>query len=89
MYVAVWLVEYYLFIPDFMDKYSAVMIEQIKEEGSGLTEMKDKVSEIDKMKELYKNPLFVILYTYLEVLPVGLIVSLICALILKRRVVEA
>lgn len=88
MYVLVWLVDYYLFVPDFMDKYSATMIEKVREEGSTLTEINKTVAEMDSYKEMYKNPLFVILLTYTEILPVGLIVSLICALILKRKTVD-
>ncbi|GLU52542.1 DUF4199 domain-containing protein [Dyadobacter frigoris] len=88
IYVLVWLVDYYLFVPDFMDKYSAAMIKKVREEGSTLTEINKTVAEMNGYKEMYKNPLFVILLTYTEILPVGLIVSLICALILKRKTVS-
>jgi hypothetical protein len=85
LYVAVWLVDYYIFIPDFMDKYSAYMIRQTRAEGGNAAEIRAKAVEMEEFKELYKNPLFVVLITYAEVLPVGLLVSLICALILKRK----
>ena len=85
IYVAVWLVEYYLFIPDFMDKYAAKMLKNVKTAGVSQVEIDKQVSQIASYKEWYKNPFFVVMLTYCEVLPVGLIVSLICALILKRR----
>lgn len=40
---------------------------------------------INTYKTIYSNPFYIILATYVEVLPIGLIVSLICALILKRK----
>lgn len=88
VYVLVWLVDYYFFVPDFMDKYSASMIKHAKEGGTSSAKIKDTIAEMDSYKEMYKNPLFVILLTYTEILPVGLIVSLICALILKRKTVS-
>ncbi|MCF0055871.1 DUF4199 domain-containing protein [Dyadobacter sp. CY356] len=88
IYVLVWLVDYYLFVPDFLEKYSATMIKNVKEEGGTSAEINKTVAEMAGYKEMYKNPLFVILLTYTEILPVGLIVSLICALILKRKTVS-
>jgi hypothetical protein len=34
---------------------------------------------------MYKNPLLFILMTYAEILPVGILIALISALILKRK----
>ena len=83
MYVVVWLVEYYVFIPDFMDKYCNHVINNARAEGPG--EVARVTKQMNTMKDLYKNPLFVVLMTYAEIVPVGLIVTVICALILKRK----
>lgn len=84
IYVIGWLINYYCFIPDFMDKYAAAMISKAKASGISADELAKKTADMAKMKEWYKNPLVVILMTYVEILPVALIVSLISALILKR-----
>jgi len=85
MYVIVWLIDYYMFIPDFMDKYVAHTLNAARENGATETELTAQAAEMEKYKEMYKNPLMVILFTYMEILPVGLIISLISALILKRK----
>jgi len=48
-------------------------------------EVEAKTAQLTDFKKLYENPLFVVLITYSEVLPVGLIVSLISALMLKKQ----
>ena len=85
IYVIVWLIDYYLFIPDFMDRYTTHILNQAKSSGATEAEMVTKTKEMAMYTDMYKNPLFVILLTYAEILPVGLIVSLISALILKRK----
>lgn len=84
IYVIAWLITYYFFIPDFMDKYAASMLAEAKASGISAAELAEKTADMEQMKEWYKNPLFVILMTYVEILPVGVIISLIGALILKR-----
>lgn len=85
-YVVSWLIDYYFFIPDFMDKYAAHAVEKLKVSGASAVEIQAKTVEMANMKELYKNPLMVILFTYADILPVGLLISLITALFLKKRV---
>ena len=85
LYVLVWLVDYYVFIPDFMDKYSAHVINKAQNSGASANEIAAKTKEINTMKEMYNTPLMVVLLTYMEIFPVGLIVSIITALILKRK----
>jgi hypothetical protein len=86
MYVITWLIAYYNFMPDFMEVMTAKSIEKIRlnKELTSL-EMNKQISGLNDMKELYKNPILVILFTYIEIFPVGIIVSLISALILKRK----
>ena len=85
MYVAVWLFYYYLFVPDFLDKYIPHVLHEASHKGATATELAAKTKEMENFKEMYKNPLFVILITYFEVLPVGLLVALVSALVLKRK----
>ncbi len=84
IYVVAWLINYYCFIPDFMDKYAVAMIAKAKASGVSGDELAKKTANMAQMKEWYKNPLFVILMTYVEILPVGVVVTFISALILKR-----
>jgi hypothetical protein len=80
IYVLVWLVIYYNFFPDFMDKYSEMVLKNTKPE-----ELAEKITEMNQMKEWYKNPLMIIVLTYMEIFPIGIVVSLIGALFLKKK----
>ena len=85
LYVIAWLADFYIFVPDFMEKYADGLVKQARASGVSPDVLAKKVAEINNMRELYKSPLFVVMFTYIEVLPVGIIISLLTALILRRR----
>ena len=85
IYTIVWLIEFHFFMPDFMEKYAAKAIEGIKASKLNPTEMSAKISEMETMRENYKNPFIRIAYTLMEILPIGIVVALISAVILKRK----
>lgn len=85
MYVLAWLIDYFFFIPDFLEKYSAHMLEELKASGASQIELDEQAKEMESFGRMYKNPFFNAMMTYMEILPVGLIVTLISSLILKRK----
>ncbi len=84
-YVVVWAFEFHFFMPDFMDMYANSMVNELKNSGASQAAIDAQVAEMAKYKEMYKNPVFFALLTYMEILPVGIIVALIAALILKKK----
>jgi len=85
IYVVAWLIDYFFFIPDFMEKFSAQELDKLKASGASQIEIDKQTKEMADFARMYKNPLFNAMMTYAEILPVGLIVTLISSLILKRK----
>jgi hypothetical protein len=85
IYVIVWLIEEKFFFPDFMDKYTAYEMNKLQSAKVSAAELASKTRELEQAKEMYKNPLFKVLMTFAEIFPVGLVVTLISALVLKRK----
>jgi len=85
IYVIVWLIAYYVYVPDFMDKYTMQELSNAIKSGASLQDIARIKKETDNYKELYKSPIWVVILTYIEVLPLGLVVAFISALVLKRK----
>ena len=85
VYVVIWLIDYYFFLDDFWGKYIEMSTNDLIAKGTPQEEIDAMVTEVEGWKELYKNPLVAGLITYTEILPVGLLISLIAAAILKRK----
>ena len=88
IYLVAWLIDYFFFIPDFIEKYSANELEKLKTNGASQIEIDKQTKEMASFAKMYKNPFFNAMMTYIEILPVGLIVTLISSLILKRKALK-
>jgi len=85
-YVASWEIIYFNFIPHFMDSYWAAQIAKVQARGLDAATASAKIAEIRHSQALYQNPLVNMAYTFMEPLPVGVIITLISAAVLRRKV---
>lgn len=83
-YVVGW--EAYLAMTDyaFMDEYIAGIVRAREAEGLSGTAMAEELAKLESMRVSYANPLFRIPMTFLEIFPVGLLVALVSALLLRN-----
>jgi hypothetical protein len=84
-YVATWQVVYFKFMPDYLMKYQARELEQAR--AAGATPEAIALQQAKDARDLarYNNPAFNAAFTFLEPLPVALLMSLISAGVLSRR----
>jgi hypothetical protein len=84
-YVATWEFIYYKLQPDFGTKFSAYSIEKLKQSGASAAEVQQRTVEMQQFAEKYKNPAYNSAVTFLEPLPVGLVIALVSARVLRRK----
>ena len=84
-YVVTWEILYYNFLPDFLEKYGAHMVDKMKATGASAAAIDAQIAQMQKFKELYDNPLYNGAMTFLEPFPVGLVITLISAAVLRRK----
>jgi Protein of unknown function (DUF4199) len=84
-YVVTWEILYFNFLPDFMDKYGAYMIEKLKAAGAGPAAIQAQLEQIRKYKEIEDNPFLNAAMTFIEPFPIGLAITLLSAAVLRRK----
>jgi len=84
-YVATWQVIYYRISPDFMTKYQSYKLEEARADGETEAQVAKRKADMEKFAEMYKNPAINAAITFLEPLPVALIMALVSAGLLSRR----
>lgn len=84
VYIAVW--EVYLAATDyaFMDQYIAQMLAQERADGVTGAAYQKLVADMEVMRGQYASPLFRVPMTFVEIFPVGLLVALASAALLRN-----
>jgi Protein of unknown function (DUF4199) len=84
-YVITWEIVYYNFLPDFADQYANHLTQKLQNSGATSEQIAQKREEIKQMKVILENPIYNGLIAFTEPLPVGLVISLFSAWILRRK----
>jgi hypothetical protein len=85
IYVVTWEVIYYNFLPGFWDAYGAHLVQKLTASGASPAAIQAKLQQVRKYKELYKNPFFNAVLTFIHPFPIGFVITLISSLVLRRR----
>jgi hypothetical protein len=85
VYVVTWEILYYGFFPDFVTTYGAHMIRKLQASGATAAAVARKQREMADFARMYENPLVNAGLTFIEIFPIGLLVTLISAAILRRN----
>ena len=83
-YVAAWEAACAIAHLDFADTYAKMEIAQKTAAGASEEELQRFTAEMDKFRRDYANPLYRLTMTFAEIFPVGILVSLICAGLLRN-----
>jgi hypothetical protein len=85
LYALSWEVAFHTVSKGFSEEMSKYYTEEVKNKAKNEQELKEAIAGVERNMALYQNPLFRFPMTLLEVFPVGLIVTLISAGLLKRK----
>ena len=87
-YVTTWEILYFKFMPNFADKYSAHMIDRARSSGASQEQIEKKTREAQQFKKMYSNPAMNVALTFAEVFPIGALVTLLSAAILRKKAAQ-
>jgi len=84
-YVGTWEVLYFNFMPDFAEKFTKYAVDKVIASGASTEVINAKLQEMKDLKVMLDNPLINAAVSFTEPFPIGLIVTLISATILRTK----
>lgn len=86
IYVTAWMVYYSLGGgQDMMADYFTTSVEKVKNSDLDPAKLETKLEQMESMQQMYAKPFFRAGMTFMEIFPVGFLITLISAFILKRK----
>ncbi len=68
----------------FIDSYSNAAVEAARARGASAADVEAVIAQMEEFRRQYANPLFRLPMTFIEIFPVGLLISLISAALLRN-----
>jgi hypothetical protein len=84
-YAAGWEVYLKVVSPNFMEEFASIRISRAQSEGMPAAELKALREQMDMFTEMYKNPAIRFGMTLMEIVPVGLLISLLASALLRKK----
>jgi hypothetical protein len=88
-YVVAWEILYFKFMPDFVDKYAGYMVEKVRASGASQQVIDAQLQQMKSFKAMYDNPFINVAITLVEPFPIGFVVTLISAAVLRKKPIAA
>ena len=88
-YVITWELIYFTLVPDFADKYAAHAIERARAAGASAQTLDETTRQMEAFKVMYNKPLMNAAVTFLEPFPIGLLVTVVSAAVLRKKAPSA
>ena len=84
-YVAAWEILSHEFMPNFAENYAAQDIARVKASGASADAVQKETEKMAAFKVQYANPLYQMAMTFIEPFPVGLVITLVSAAVLRKK----
>lgn len=80
IYVIAWVILSKLFYPNFADDLTSIYLKQLETSNLSPTELSEQKNELIEQMKFYKTNIGLAMYTYLEILMVGIPIAIITAI---------
>lgn len=74
-----------IYFPNFGTEYFNMEIEKVRNSGLSEEQIAAQIEDMEAFMVMYENPIFKFFLTYIEILPVGILISLISAAVLRKK----
>ena len=85
IYALTWEVMFNTLASDYLQKFNAYSLQKMKDAGASVAELAVKQKEMKEFDEMYKNPIVRFGFTLAEISPVGILISLVSASLLRKK----
>ncbi|MDQ3049913.1 MAG: DUF4199 domain-containing protein [Bacteroidota bacterium] len=84
-YVIGWMLYFHFIDDSFVEHYTAFYTEKLKASGGDPLKTEKEITDFHSQMTAYRKPHVMAIQTFLEVFPIGLIITVLCALLMRRE----